>query len=150
MLKIFNDLETFFQNNYKRINVREYARIRKISPPSASTLLNNLKDENLLKREDERIYNYFMANRSNKIFIDFLRAYWSIKLKVLIEYLDNELLNPLIILFGSFSKAEIKNDSDIDLAIFTASKKTIDIKNFEKKIGRKIQIFRFKEPGLNL
>lgn len=54
MLKIFNNLEPFFENNYKRINVREYARLKKISPPTASKLLSELQKEDLLEREDEK------------------------------------------------------------------------------------------------
>src|SRR3989344_3325281 len=96
MLEIFNSLEPFFKENYRRINVREYARIQKISPPSAS------------------------------------------------KYLEEELINPVIILFGYFAKAEITDNSDIDIAIFSDTKKKLDLGACEKKLGRKIQIFSFQ------
>jgi len=66
MLKIFNDLEPFFRDNYQRINVREYARIRKMSPPSASALLSNLEKEGLLNVEKEKNYIYYHANREDR------------------------------------------------------------------------------------
>ena len=57
MLTIFNNLKPFFEDNYRRISVREYARIIKISPPSASKLLNNLEKEGLLTKEKKN-YTY--------------------------------------------------------------------------------------------
>lgn len=143
MLKILNNLKPFFEDNYRRINVREYSRLTKISPPTASTLLEKLKKQDLLKKEKEKIYINYFANK-NKLFISLSRIYWSVILKELIKYLNKELINPVIILFGSFSKAEIKKDSDIDLAVFSVTKRNINLKNFEKKLNKKIQLFLFK------
>ena len=145
MLKIINNLKPFFEDCYRRINVREYARIMKISPPTASKLLARYKKEGLLKKEDDRIYINYFANKDNKTFIDLSRIYWSEKLKELVDHLDNKLLDSVLVLFGSLSKAEVNKNSDIDLAIFTLTKKEIDINSFEKKLGRRIQIFRFSE-----
>ena len=146
MLKIFNNLWPFFNDCYRRINVREYARIRKISPPTASTLLESLKQEGLLNKEEDKGYNYYFANKESRIFIDLSKTYWHQKLKQakLIEYFEKELISPLIILFGSLSKAEVNKNSDIDIAIFTNTKKDLKLVKFEKKLKRKIQIFIFK------
>lgn len=151
MLKIFNDLEPFFNDNYRRISVREYARIRKISPPSASTLLNELNREGLLLREDEKRYVFFVANRENPLFVYLSRIYWHIQLTKsgLIDYLRKELVAPLVILYGSFSKAEITPDSDIDIAILRISAKKLDIEPFEKKLKRNIQLIFFEHIDSN-
>jgi len=151
MLKILNNLIPFFKDNYRRINVREYARITGISPPSASKLLNNYKKEGLLKKEKEKNYIYYTANKESKIFIELSRIYWHTKIKEsgLLEHLEKELINPLIILFGSFSKAEITQNSDIDIAIFTKTKKQANLEKFEKKLNRKIQAFQFTEKAKN-
>ena len=143
MLKIINDLTPFFEDCYNRINVREYAKIIKISPPTASKLLDMYKKEGLLLMEQYKNYILYYANKDNKEFIDISRIYWNYKLKELVKFFEKEILNPTIILFGSLSKAESKVDSDIDLAIFSV-KKTIDIIDFEKKLKRGIQIFWFK------
>lgn len=142
MLKILNDLQPFFEDCYRRINVREYATITKISPPTASKLLEQYRGEGLLSQERFRNYLLFYANKDSKQFIDLSRIYWRIKLKELVEYLEKKLTAPTIILFGSLSKAEVKPDSDIDLALFT-SKKEIDITSFEKELNRKVQVFWF-------
>ena len=151
MLRIFNDLEPFFHDNYRRINVREYARIIKISPPSASSRLHKFHKDGLLNKEEERKYIYFYANRSDMVFVTLSRIYWYLQLKKigLIDYLQKGLINPLIILFGSFSKAEIKKDSDIDIAIFTLSEKRINpihIALWENQLKHKIHILNLPVP----
>lgn len=146
MLEIFNNLEPFFKNNYRRINVREYARIQKISPPSSSKNLEKFHMENLLEKEKERNYIFYVANKKNPIFISLNQIYWCQQFRKigLLAYLEQEFMMPIIILFGSFAKAEITENSDIDIAIFSDTKKKIDLSIFEKKIGRRIQIFYFQ------
>ncbi|MFH1505910.1 MAG: ArsR family transcriptional regulator [archaeon] len=147
MLKIFNNLEMFFEDNYLRVNVREYARLMNISPPSASTLLASLENEGLLKSEKEHRYIFYSANRENMLFVELCKAYWRMRFKKigLLDYLQEELVNPLVVLFGSFSKAEIKQDSDIDMAVFSVTKKELDLRSFEKKLKRNMQLFAFKD-----
>lgn len=146
MLEIFNNLKPFFEDNYRRINVREYARIAKISPPSASKLLEKYNSEGLLKKEKERNYIFYSANRESRAFIGFSRIYWGMNFEQigLISYFEKEYIAPLIILFGSISKAEVKDTSDIDVALFSITKKDSDLSLFEKKLNRKIQLFAFK------
>lgn len=142
MLKIINDLRPFFEDCYRRVNVREYAKIMHISPPTASKILDSYHHENLLSKEKFRNYIMFYADKDNKQFTDLSRMYWSIELKELIDIMEKGLTGPTIILFGSLAKAEVKQDSDIDLAVF-AHKKNLNLSIFEKKIKRKIQIFWF-------
>ena len=146
MLKIFNDLEPFFKNNYQRINVREYARITKITPPTASKLLSQYLEKGLINKEEEKNYIYYTANKNSPLFIRLSQAYWFERFKKIgiLDYLDKELATPTVFLFGSFSKAEITPNSDIDLAIFTSSKRKLNFDSFEKKLNRKIDVFVFK------
>jgi len=142
MLNIINNLKPFFENCYRRINVREYSRILKISPPTASKTLSEYGKSGLLSSEKDRNYIFYSANKNNKHFIDLSRIYWRDKLSEVINYLDNSLLNPTIILFGSLAKGETKADSDVDLCVI-AHKKEINVSNFEKKLKRKMQLFFF-------
>ena len=144
MLKIFNELEPFFKNNYQRINVREYGRIVNISAPSASKKLEELHNYGLLRKEIDRNYIFYSANNDH-LFIQLSQAYWRFKFKQsgLIKQLNQELVNPIIILYGSFAKAEITRNSDIDLAIFSVSKKKLNLDKFEKKLKRNIHPFLF-------
>jgi predicted nucleotidyltransferase len=143
MLNIINNLQPFFEDCYRRIGVREYANIIKVSPPTASNILYSFEKEGILLKEKDRNYLFFYANKENRQFIDLSRIYWHEKLNNLILYLDKTLINPTLILFGSLSKAEVIVNSDIDLVII-AHKKIIDIGKFEKQLKRKIQIFWFE------
>ncbi len=69
----------------------------------------------------------------------------SLYYKGLIEFIKKELSNPVIIVFGSYSKGEDIETSDIDLYIETQSNKEINLTNFEEKFSRKIHIFRYKK-----
>ncbi len=146
MLEIINNLQPFFEDNYRRINVREYARLMKISAPTASLWLKEFEKSGLLRREEERNYIFYSAQRENKYFCDLARLYWFEQLEKsgLTNHIEKECVNPIIILFGSLSKAEVKADSDIDLALFTPSKKTLHFKTFETKVKRNIHLFMFK------
>ena len=146
MLDIFNELKPFFHDSYRRINVREYARLAKISPPSASKMLASFEKSGLRKREKERRYIYYYANRESHLFVGLSRLYWEEEFERcgLISHIERELIEPLIVLFGSFSKAEIKRDSDIDIAVFSVSTKNVRLERFEGRLGRKIQMFAYK------
>jgi len=142
MLNIINNLKPFFEDCYRRINVREYSRIIKISPPTSSKILLDYSKKGLLLKEKDKNYIYYYANKKSKDFIDLSRIYWRNKFSEILDYLNKNLLAPTIILFGSLAKAETKIDSDIDLCII-AHKKEIKIAKLEKKLKRNIQIFFF-------
>ena len=146
MLKIFNDLKPFFEDNYRRISIREYARLKRITPPTAKNLLNSYFKEGILKKQREKRYIFYYANRDNKVFVDLCRIYWSAVLERsgFIKHINKNLFEPVIIVFGSFASAEISEQSDIDIAIFSETKKELKLDEFEKKLKRKLQIFVFK------
>ena len=144
MLKIINSLHPFIEDCYTEIGVREYSRIMKITPPTASKLLKELELEGLLKKRSDRGYILFRANRESSVLRDLSKIYWKQKIKDVIGYINSQLYDPTIILFGSLIKLETKKDSDIDLAIFTNINKDINLEKFEKSFKRKIQVFKFK------
>ncbi len=142
MLKIINNLHIFFEDCYQRYGVREYARKMHISPPTASKILQIYEKESLLKKEKDRQYILYYANKESKEFILLSQVYWNIQLRKVITYIETQTILPTLILFGSLSKGETKKDSDIDLALITLQK-NINLIPFEKKLKRKIQLFSF-------
>ncbi|MFT4326439.1 MAG: nucleotidyltransferase domain-containing protein [Candidatus Woesearchaeota archaeon] len=145
MLKIFNDLEPFFKDNYARIHVRKYAILKNISPPTASKELETLRKHGLLKKDISDKYFHYFANKDSLDFIDLQRMYYRLQLKDVIQHISEETINPTIYLFGSLAKAETTMQSDIDIAIITPTQKMLDVKKFEKKLGRTIQVFMFTD-----
>lgn len=144
MLHIIDNLQPFFKDCYKRIGVREYARLKKLSPPTASKLLSYYHKEGLLKKEQDRQYHYYYADKDSRFFRKLSVIYWQIYFKDLLEHIEHNSTEPVIVLFGSFAKAEVHPESDIDLAVFTP-KQEIAIQKFEKKLKRNIQLFLFRD-----
>ena len=144
MLKLFNDLRPFIEDCYREIGIREYSRIIKITPPTASRILKNFESEKILKKRWDRRYLLFRANRQSEILKELSRLYWRQALNELFNFINLKFYNPTIVLFGSLSKLEAKKDSDIDLAILTNLKKKINLEKYEKLFQRSIQLFTFK------
>jgi predicted nucleotidyltransferase len=144
MLEIFNSLSVFFEDCYRKVNVREYAKLTGVSPPTASTLLKGFEKENLLKTVTERRNNLYWANRENPLFVDLSKAYWRQKLKLLAQELAEQVNYEAIILFGSLIKGETTISSDVDIYL-NSNEKRISLEKHEKSLKRKIQLHFKKE-----
>jgi len=147
MLNIINNLAPFFEDCYRRISVREYSKLIKVSPPTASKLLKDYNNQGLLNKNEELRHLFFSANRENRDFIDFSRVYWRKKLEKLSLSLQQKLTQPAAVLFGSLAKAEVRKDSDVDIYLFSQIKEPVNFENLEKELGRKISIFQSRSIG---
>ncbi len=147
MLEIVNRLSVFFEDCYREVSVREYAREMGISPPTASKFLNGFVDEGFLERREERGFLLFRVDGESSVLRNLGRIYWGERLAKLIMFLRDEVGFGSIVLFGSLDKLEVTGKSDIDLAVFGGSKKRVNLEKFEKKLGREIQLFRFVNLG---
>jgi predicted nucleotidyltransferase len=139
-------LKIFFEEPNREFNVREAARILKISPATASKELRNLAKDFLIERK-ERIFNLYRANLESESYKD-LKTYYNIrKLREsgLIDALNNFYLKPAIVLFGSSAYGLDTENSDFDLLVISEKTKEFPYsKEFEKKINRKLQLFVVK------
>jgi len=138
--------EFFFVNPNSKLRVREIERKLKLPLPSVIRYCKELQKENILTIIKTGSVSFYTADKTSNEFLFLKKLYNlnSIYTSGLIEFLRKELSNPTIIVFGSYSKGEDIETSDIDLYIETLSKKEIDLKNFENKLSRNIQIFRHK------
>ena len=144
MLNIVNRLSVFFEDCYREFSVREYSREVGISPPTASKLLKGFAKDGLLAMREERGFLLFKVNRESFVMRDLSRMYWGERLGDLNILLRDELYGDAIVLFGSLSKLEALKKSDIDIAVFSKSKKRVDLAKPEKKLGREIHLFVFE------
>lgn len=146
MFKELNILKIFFETPSKEFNVREIARIAKIAPATASKELKFLAKEKILKERKDRNFNFYKANIDNENYRD-LKVYYNIrKIKEsgLVDEFNKFFLKPTIVLFGSSSEGFDIENSDFDFLIISEKIKLLELKNFEKKINRKIQLFVVK------
>lgn len=135
-------LQEFFDFPSKNFQMRELSRRTKISQPSVINHLRALVKEKLVVKEKKGIYPTFRANRDDILF----RVYkkWNLILRIyqsnLLNHIHDSCLPDVIILFGSASKGEDIEESDIDLFI-QAPEKRLDLTKYEKLLNRKIALF---------
>lgn len=139
--------EFFFVNPTAKLRVRELERKLKIPLPSVIRYCKELEAEGILTSIKTGSVVFHCADRSNPAYILEKRLFniKSLYVSGLIEKLRTELSNPPVILFGSYAKGEDIEKSDIDLYIETQSKSLIDLASFEKRLNRKIQLFRHRK-----
>lgn len=137
--------EYFFLNPTTKLRLRQIEREVKVPFPSVVRYAKELTEENLLKKETISNITIYSANRNSKEYLLEKKLFNIKQLQELTNYIIEELSNPNIIIFGSYSKGEDIESSDIDLFIETPSKKELDLKKFEKELQRKIQLFTHKK-----
>ena len=148
MFKELNTMKLFFEKSTKEFNVREVARLLKISPATASKELKLLAIKGLLKERKERILNLYKADIENELYRD-TKTFYNIqktKKSGLINALNRFYLKPTIVLFGSCAFGIDTETSDFDLLIISEKTKEFPkIKEYEKKLNKKLQLFVVKK-----
>ncbi|MEK6912763.1 MAG: nucleotidyltransferase domain-containing protein [Nanoarchaeota archaeon] len=136
--------EHFLKNPSSKLRVRQIERELKLPLPSVIRYCKELEKEGILKKTEISETVFYSADRTSKKFILEKRIFniKEISDSGLIEYLVSEYSNPVIVIFGSYSKGEDTEESDIDIYIETPSKKEIKIDKFEKILRKEIQIFK--------
>ena len=138
--------EHFFMNPTKKMRVRQIERELKLPLPSVIRYCKELEKEEILKKETTSEISTYSADRTSKKFLIAKRLFnlKSIFESGLLDYMIEEYFNPVIVLFGSYSKGEDTEESDIDLYVETPKKREFSLQKFEKILNRKIQVFNYK------
>ena len=148
MFKELNTLKMFFEEPTKEFNVREVSRFLKIAPATASKELKCLAKKGLLKEKKERIYNFYSSNLDDELYKD-MKVFYNIrKIKdsKLLEELNRFYLKPTVVFFGSSAFGLDIKESDFDLLIISEKNQEFpELKKFEGKINRRIQLFLVKD-----
>ncbi|MEK6809665.1 MAG: nucleotidyltransferase domain-containing protein [Nanoarchaeota archaeon] len=138
--------EYFLLNPQLKLWVRQIERDLKIPLPSIICYTKELERENILQSTEAgmRIYS---ADRASPTFILEKKLYnlRSLFSSGLVDFLVQELSNPTMIIFGSYARGEDVENSDIDLYVESVKKYFPSLAKFEKKLQRKIQIFKYKD-----
>ena len=140
-----NITDLIFKTPEKWIHLREIARKLRISPNSVRKYMGDLKKKGIIEQKKEGNMILFRANFENeyykheKIIHNLSGIYKSGIIGVLRRF-----YNPsAIVLFGSYSRGEDTSTSDIDIGIITTNKKKPNLKLFEKKLSRRIELSLF-------
>ncbi len=133
--------EIFFNFPQKSFGLRELSRLSKVPKSSLQRELKDWIKAKLIKSRNEG----YIANESDfwyrfrkKIFL--LEQIYN---SGLVDFLQEQASPQVIILFGSGSKSEYVQKSDLDLFLL-AKEASLNLQKFEKKLNRKINIL-FKD-----
>jgi len=134
-------LKPFFDNPERGFQIRELSKVIRINHTTTRQYLNKLMKQGYLVVKKEGIYPAYYSNISKKYLN--LKLFYNlenIRISGLIEFLEKEFDYPVIVLFGSYSKAQDCLNSDLDICIISDIKKEINLGKYEKEIGKRIQI----------
>lgn len=133
-------LEYFFLNPTTRVHLRELSRQTGLSMPTIITAVTKLEKEGFVNVERGRAWTFVTANRNR----DFLRKK---RLFNLAQLYESGLVDALIrschpqaiICFGSYSRGEDTEESDIDIAIINGKDGTLP-ETFEQALRRPLSL----------
>ena len=137
--------EFFFINPTARLRVRQIERELKLPLPSVIRYCKELADENILTVQTISNVVFYTGDRTSASFLLEKRLFniRSLYVSGLIDFLKFELSNPTIVLFGSYSRGEDTENSDIDLFIESPKNVSLNLAKFENILKRKIQPFYY-------
>lgn len=133
-------LELFFNYPTEMFQLRGICRLTKLGMPSVKLHIDRLEKEGFVEKRKGTVYASYIATKNERFRLYkrndiILRIYES----GLLNFLENEFTPDAIILFGSASRGEDIENSDLDLFII-AKERNIDLKKYERKFNRKINI----------
>lgn len=150
--------EFFFKFPDKEFSLSDVALGTKVAKANLGKIIENLREREFLKIEKLSKIWRIKANLESQYFIRSKLMYNLnfIYQSGLIDYLYDHYSHPkTIILFGSFRKGEDVFGSDIDIAIEKDEFKKFntlemsELSEYEKQIGRKIQIHEFNKKNVD-
>ncbi|MEK6909382.1 MAG: nucleotidyltransferase domain-containing protein [Nanoarchaeota archaeon] len=141
-----NILEFLFRNPTTIFNGKDLSTKLKVSQTAISKSVKNLSRIELLDVK-KRILLSIKLNREDKDIFSLKRIFNLKEMYAsgLIKKLSTEFPGSAIVLFGSYSYGEDTEESDIDIAVIGYMEKDINLKGFEAKLQREIQIHFFKK-----
>jgi len=139
----------FFVNPTKEQYLMDISRMINLAHTSITKNLIILIKEGIIKKSiqkrGDREFPTYKANIENKNYKKY-KIIFNLTTLIesgLIDHIEETLMPKSIIVFGSFKKGEDDETSDLDLFV-QCKKEEINLKKFEKMIGRKIEL-HFKE-----
>ena len=143
----YNLLKVFLDAPLDNFRLRELSRISKISPTSVMNYLKEFEKQNLIEKYEKREIPFYQALRDNESFKLYqkISIMFELQNSGLITFLWDKLHPDCIILYGSSSRGEAIENSDIDLFII-GKEKEINLTKYEKKLNKEIHLIFEEDP----
>ncbi len=146
----FNIIEQFFYSGLNRVQTSKIIQKTGYDFKTVKKYLKSLIKLHLIKEYKDLNIPTYEANYRNKFFLNIKRQKMlnDIFINGLPQYLNKKLGDTACIIFGSCTRGDYYENSDLD--IFVQSKRIkLDLNKYEKKLKRKINLF-FEEEWKNL
>lgn len=151
--------EILFKYPEKEFSLSDLAREAEVAKANIGNILSEFQEAGIITIEKLTKIWRIKANQTNQLFIR-SKIIYNLRFVYrsgLIEYIIEHFKNPKsITLFGSFRKGEDLSNSDVDIAIESdeiKEYKTMNLRElteFEKIIGRRIQIHIFNRNNIDI
>lgn len=134
-------LSNIFTKPTTERSIRQIAREVKLTPTTTSTIIKQLHKKSIINIKTIAKTQIITANLESEEYKFKKKIHNQESLKTLVNELKKS--NPFsIVLYGSYSKGEDIEESDIDIIII-GDKINIEIRKYEKKLNRKIHLIFF-------
>ncbi len=149
-------LRLFFIKSGVSLNQRQISNYLKVSQPAVMKALPELEKRGFIKVSQDKDSKRWSIELNNTYKVMQLKRVDNLKLiyeSGLADFLEKEFAGAVIILFGSYSRGEDTINSDIDIAVIGRKEKSVELKDFERILERKIFInfyHSFKDIHKNL
>ena len=144
---IFRVAELIFNHPNKVFHIRMLEKETGFSTTAVADSVNKLKEYGIVQLEKTDLTTNIRADLESEAyrFYKLIFNLYRLKRYLFIDTLVGEFNNPeSIVLFGSFSKGEDVEESDIDILIISPAKRDEEVRYsadiFEKELNRKINI----------
>ncbi len=136
----------FFDYPTRGFLLRELSKIVGLGLPSIKLHIKRLEELGITEKREDRPYPRYYATR-NEIFKAYKLADLLLRLREtgLIDFLVDNFYPDAIVLFGSASRGEDIEKSDIDIFL-VAEEKNVDLRKFEIVLKRRIELHFAKNP----
>lgn len=135
-------LDLLYKKSSSSLNQRRIASLLNVSAPAVMKALPKLKKDNLINiskdRESGRLS--ISLNWENTLAKKRVSNLKNIYESGLYKILENNFPGAAIVLFGSYSRGDDTESSDIDIAVIGRKEKQLNLKNIEKILFRKINL----------
>lgn len=133
-------LRQLFDHPRKIFLIRELSRNTNLAQTSVRAHLKQLSQEKLVQKDTAGLYPGFKANITDQYKLlkqqDLVRRLFQ---SGLIHHLEKKIYPACVVLFGSASRGEDTENSDIDLFI-QANRTPLNLKKYESELNRKIHV----------
>ncbi len=133
-------IEVFFKEPTMIHFIREISRRVKLAPTSVRKHIQTLLKEGMIIKKKGAPFDGFVAYRNSESFLFYKKGYNLASLLKLKLFLQEHLGPREVRIFGSYTRGEDVEESDIDVLLLSKHRKEVEYRDIEKNLSRKLHV----------